>query len=253
MDLAGPKRQWTGSSRSSRKRRRRGLSGQSTTDQRDGVPAVPDSDEVHKSGHHRSRETATAEEPDRGTQQPLSGLLIAVSSLSSHASETPLESSSATTAAPLTTIDASDEVLASSTYNALVELCQRAGARTTSQVHKRVQVVVASSAAVHQQTQRVRKAWKLSIPVVKPSWVHRCLQLRHKVDWTDFLYPMGSTKLSRNEAGRSEGSSTSVVPKPSSSDVRRVVDLGCCCFCHESDSNDECPWCVDCGYEKTNS
>jgi BRCA1 C Terminus (BRCT) domain len=195
------------------------------------------------SGDQVSTVTATADEQGRGSHQPLSGLLVAVSSLSSEASEYPVEASRSANAGDAL----EDEPLDSSTYNALVELCQRAGARTTSQVHKRVQVVVASTAAVHRKTQRVRKAWKLSIPVVRPSWVHRCLELKHKADWTEFLYPVGSSKPSRDEPEKNGGPSKSLAKKPSSSDGVRVVDLGCCCLCHESDSNHECPWCVDCG------
>jgi hypothetical protein len=255
MDSTEPKRQWTGNSRSSRKRRRRGPSGSGRTNPGEGATVGSDAALLcHSSGDQASSVTATADKQGRGSHQPLSGLLVAVSSLSSEASEQPLQPSrSAKAAGPPATNAEADETLDSSTYNALVELCQLAGTRTTSQVHRRVQVVVASPAAVHRQSQRVRKAWKLSIPVVRPSWVHRCLELKQKVDWTDYLYPMLSGKLSRDEPGRKEGSLKSVVPKPSSSVVAQAVDLGCCCFCHESDSNDECPWCVDCGFKKVGS
>lgn len=253
MDSTEPKRQHTGSSGSSRKRRRRGPSGKGRTNHDDGELVVAGSAVCRSSCNQVSLSaTSTADKQGIGSHQPLSGLLVAVSSLSSEVPDQPLESSAASDSPPKSPNEA-DHPLDSSTYNALVELCQQAGARTTSQVHKRVQVVVASPAAVDRQTQRVRKAWKQSIPVVRPSWVHRCLQLKQKVDWSEFLYPVGSSKPSRDKAGMHEGSAKSKVPRPSPSAGARVVDLGCCCFCHESDSKDDCPWCIDCGFEKVDS
>lgn len=229
------------------------------------------------SGQERREENTMEEQCGANScaAKPLSGVLVAVSSLIVESTSNPSataaascpvrgESSMATSSKcgntgqhhddPDDNKDNNNDSLL--TYNALIRLCQSAGARTTPQVHRRVQVVVATpaaaAAAAANGTQRVRKARKLSIPVVSPGWVRLCVQRKHRVDWTAFAYRAESTSAAAAARTR-PCRNVEAVPR-CDSDLRsgllveeaRIIDLGCCCVCHESESPADCPWCVDC-------
>ena len=133
-------------------------------------------------------------------------------------------------------------------YSSIVSLCKDLGAQTTGQVHKRVDAVIATESAVHGNTQRVRKAWKKGIPVVDPSWIRSCMEEGRLVDMRRYLQqkvqaknPTSQPKDADPDVSR-EGNSV-----PLETDQTRMVDLGCCCVCHENASGPtDCAWCVEC-------
>lgn len=149
----------------------------------------------------------------RPTKLPLTGKVIAVSTLTQGDSS----------------IDSSGTIIA---------LCKSAGAQYTAQVHRKVYCLVASSSAVKGATQRVRKAWKRRIPVVSIDWIKQCVETGKLQDMDDFRMPEKPT--SRDTSAPVASKNTDVVLE------ERIVELGCCCACHESDDIKDCEWCTDC-------
>ena len=138
-------------------------------------------------------------------------------------------------------------------YSQIVSLCKDLGAQTTGQVHKRVDVVIATQSAVDGNTQRVRKAWKKGIPVVLSEWIQECLKQHHVVDMEPFKKSeskgtVGNLQLKEKAFKKKEKRSAANV-----ADQTRTLDLGCCCVCHETSPNSrtECDWCVECSINRT--
>lgn len=156
---------------------------------------------------------------------PLAGKLVAVSTL---AEASPLQSPES--------------------YSQLIALCRQAGADTTSQVHKRVDFVIASDAAVAGETQRVRKGWKLGIPVLNSEWIKQCLTQESKTPLDGFLHEPSIDRPKPHKSCDSfcfDPRSNTLEPK---SDTTQQVDLGCCCICHENTKEKtNCEWCIECG------
>lgn len=71
------------------------------------------------------------------------------------------------------------------TYEELKKQVENTGASVTGIVHKKVFVLVATDQAFEQKTQRVRKALKFNIPLVKPSWIQACAKSGSIVDRND--------------------------------------------------------------------
>ena len=151
----------------------------------------------------------------RSTKLPLTGKVIAVSTLAQGDSS----------------IDSSGTIIA---------LCKSAGAQYTAQVHRKVYCLVASSSAVKGATQRVRKAWKRKIPVVSIDWIKQCAETGKLLDMEDFRM-QEETRTSSDAFAPVSSNSMDVVLE------ERIVELGCCCVCHESsDAVKDCKWCTDC-------
>jgi hypothetical protein len=153
-------------------------------------------------------------------------------------------------------------------YSSLVEMCVGGGAVTSPQVHRRVSCVVATSCAVLGNTQRVRKARKLSIPVVSVAWLRDSLQAgvplpfdtygllpsrsaREEAERVD--KPAAGARFDRSLGDGSVGKEKVSSHKTEASESLRevVVELGCCCACHDGHdgvggASEDCPWCVDC-------
>ena len=144
-------------------------------------------------------------------------------------------------------------------YKTVTNYCYQAGATVSSQVHKKVQCVLCTPAAVIQATQRVRKAQKKSIPLVDVAWLWSCLQQSKRLDFDAYLLdyptkvPPPTTTSKSDDSNSSNGISSGEV-HVESVDVREIpedagwseaVDVGCCCVCHENGDTD-CPWCVNC-------
>jgi hypothetical protein len=185
-----------------------------------------------------------------GAHKPLQGLTIAVSTLVAAADKNERE---------LGPTGGSKE---RNNYKCLVQLCQKAGAQTTGQVHSRVDCVVATEHAIRDATQRVRKAWKKGIPVVHVAWVERCCKENRRLPMKGsyvFETPASDSSIVTTAASTSqkgierdggarkrrktgkEQVSTPIEEAPSV----KTVQLGCCCACHENGDTD-CPWCVSC-------
>jgi hypothetical protein len=172
-------------------------------------------------------------------KRPLNGLLVAVSALKESSNE----------ASP-------------DTYNHLLSLCQQSGAQTTSQIHKRVKVLIVTPSAVRNGTQRVRKAWKFNLPVVDASWLHACIQQETRIPLDEYriLPPVDDDKKTTTTALWKK--TTNSTKKNTNNDVvadrigdssleEKHLDLGCCCICHDAadghgKKETDCAWCVDC-------
>lgn len=215
---------------------------------------------------HTTTKGFTKEETDDKTprrSQPLHGKVIAVSTQQQSTQESTTPSNNTGSCS----IGSSSDVY---TYKSVCAMCVRAGATITGQVHKKVLCVVATpEAAGHISsgttsftqsskfgccpTQRVRKAWKRNVPVVAVQWVMDCQE-------RNLLLPMEEKYLWMESSQHASGSSSSVVGAKNkhsskatgatiSHPIERIVELGCCCVCHEnepSNSISDCEWCVDC-------
>ena len=149
-------------------------------------------------------------------------------------------------------------------FTQLRDLCLTAGANVSSQVHKKVHAVIASPEAVATPaTQRVRKAWKLGIPVLQITWLQHCIQNQQLLSMDAHSFPQQSPHvngptLSSNSLQQDPECSRKKKLKlqpdkghESSAAVTKEVhiDLGCCCICHDSVAEGvvtDCAWCVDC-------
>lgn len=168
------------------------------------------------------------------TSTPLQGKVVAVSTVLDAASEA----------------DHKDE----KSYAAVASLCQKAGAQTTAQVHKKVFCVVATDSAAGYGTQtasqRVRKAWKRNITVVRVEWLEKCIKERWLLPFTEeFLIHPSEKQIEREELKKEQKVSNDSDAKPTAEAnidyEERQLDLGCCCACHETDDK-TCEWCLDC-------
>lgn len=136
-------------------------------------------------------------------------------------------------------------------YSQIVSLCKDLGAQTTGQVHRRVDAVIATQSAVEGNTQRVRKAWKKGIPVVSPAWIRTCMKEGRSVGMGPFLQtqPVENHRSQPRKQAKAVPCSGDSVPVEK--DESWVVDLGCCCVCHEAASDPtDCSWCVDCSLNR---
>ena len=164
---------------------------------------------------------------------PLSGKLFAVSTLVDKAA------------------DGSHE----HTYKSVSALCELGGGKCTSQVHKKVFCVVATSCAIEAETQRVRKAWKKGIPVLRVEWAQDCIDRGRLVDFGEHRVHFDPSRAAvaekLREGSKSEAkTTTNSLCEDELPDAVRTLDLGCCCVCHENGQEADCSWCVDCSVNK---
>lgn len=154
-------------------------------------------------------------------------------------------------------------------YNQLHDMCTVVGAKVSSQVHKKVHALVASPEAVEQPaTQRVRKAWKLGVPVVRIDWLSDCLKSQSFIPIQQAnIYPVPPKVVVSKTDGKNieehpakKQKRRPTIPRSESKELTflssnhtRQLDLGCCCICHDSVPENvatDCPWCVDCDRNK---
>jgi hypothetical protein len=186
-----------------------------------------------------NEEDNSAQTPKRTQRLPLQGKLFAVTTL--------VEAST----------DESPEG-----YSQLIELCKKCGAKTTGQVHKRVDAVIAAQSAVKGGTQRVRKAWKKGIPVVDPSWIRECLNQGKALEMGPYTQgPLKVDSAARKKApssksgdpkgGDKSGKDGESVLEKEDEGLSVTIDLGCCCLCHDTTSGrTDCAWCIDCSVNR---
>lgn len=179
---------------------------------------------------------------------PLRGLIIAISTIQSAEQEED------------TTKDQVTKTTENLSYKEVAEICRQAGATISGQVHRKVHCLLCSSLAIHQATQRTRKAIKKNIPLVDLAWLHQCIKEGRKLELTPFLIP--STKLDQiindqNKKKQTSSSSSAAISKDNvgndnqnddipESGWSSPVNLGCCCSCHEFGTTKDCEWCADC-------
>jgi twin BRCT domain len=174
---------------------------------------------------------------------PLKGKIVALSSALSKAerrNSTNVEEEERTNAS----MNARGEVLTPTyqpSYQDLAILCHSAGAEVTAMVHRRVFCLIVTDAAAKQNTQKIRKARKYGVPIVKVAWLRDCLAQRKVVPFELVEVPSRMSWISSTtNAGLVKLQSTA--PE----EEGRTVDLGCCCACHELGTTSTCQWCVDC-------
>jgi len=209
-------------------------------------------DSLNSSRRRRLRRRQQQERTDDGSEtKPLSGILVSIS----------------TSAGKEPASGAPGGAAAADNYKGISELCRRLGARTTGQVHRKVDCVLASKTAVDGDTQRVRKARKKGVPVVDIEWLRNFdggatttyIPFDAYVIAADDKKPTASIIASNQTnlkqcatseaAAAAAAAAASAVPVPSEiAGWSEAVDLGCCCVCHESGApiEDDCPWCVEC-------
>jgi hypothetical protein len=144
-------------------------------------------------------------------------------------------------------------------FNSVSETCKALGAVVTSQISKRVQLLVCTPSAVKQATQRVRKAFKKNVPVVAIDWLEACKKEGKRMPLEQFLLDEDVKDAVKKRATNLNKETSDEVPdddaiiKEKSKEEpgddagwSEPKDLGCCCVCHENGSENECKWCVDC-------
>jgi hypothetical protein len=142
---------------------------------------------------------------------------------------------------------------ADASFRAVSDLCASLGASVSSQVCKRVNLLVCTPSAVDNATQRVRKAYKKKIPLVDMQWLVECQKQRCKLDIDEFRLDEKAQKAIESRANKRNN------PKDFPNESRELdkeenlpeagwsepVSLGCCCVCHENGSEADCKWCTD--------
>ena len=125
---------------------------------------------------------------------PLKGMTIAVSA----------HQKSSTSTSPASS---------SSSYNTISQECRDLGATVTGQVHKRVNFVICTDSAMEQNTQRVRKAMKWNIPIVKIDWIRQCKIQKRRVDYEPYVLSVSTKKKEKAEVAEEKTPSSSKVTK----------------------------------------
>jgi hypothetical protein len=191
--------------------------------------------------------------PTKKQTKPFSGKLFAISTLSKGNFAKSAKASDG----------AADDTRDSTSYKRLLAVCQFGGAACTSQVHKKVFCLVATTTACDNATQRVRKAWKKGIPVVKDTWLHKCLSVGFMLPFADDRVMLpgipsvlhDDRELAEVQTPTNYGCQSQGVDGNSQINIvtERVVYLGCCCICHETDSVVvDCVWCrTDCSVRQS--
>lgn len=176
----------------------------------------------------------------KSKQLPLSNLVVAISTKAGQ------EKSS-------TSADEKKEA-ASLSYKSVQEICRvELGATVSSQIHKRVHCLIATSASLEKSTQRVRKALKLGIPIVDIEWVHACRSRKQKVDFEPQyrVDQLARTQHANNKEHQQKSNKKDDAAAQQQHEYQEVpeegwtepVACGCCCVCHENGDPD-CPWCL---------
>lgn len=128
-------------------------------------------------------------------------------------------------------------------FNEVCQTCKEMGAQVTSQVSKRVQLLLCTRSAVEKATQRVRKAYKKKIPLVNVEWLEACRQAGSLLDMDPFrLDDQAKHAISRREKNLG-GIPELPADTPGDTGWTESVSYGCSCVCHENGTEKECPWC----------
>jgi hypothetical protein len=224
-----------------------------------------------------------------GKKLPLQGIVVAVSTLQNSEHQDPPSSEQKNDAATLSSSSSSSAAAAAAaaaapaSYQSLSQMCRDLGATVSGQVHKRLHCVIATPAAIHHRTQRVRKANQRSVPLVDVDWIQQCQRQNQCLDLKPFLLLLldpsssssssfslqpsssttsasssketkkdkKSTKKQKGEEAQDDNDNTSdpvesllMESNSSSGCWSEPVDCGCCCVCHENGTEQECPWCM---------
>eukprot|EP00037_Helgoeca_nana_P009087 m.80035 g.80035 ORF g.80035 m.80035 type:complete len:230 (+) comp19339_c0_seq1:171-860(+) len=126
------------------------------------------------------------------------------------------------------------------------------GATYSPTVHRRLDVLVASSEAVRMQTQRVRKAMKFRVPIVKLGWVLSCEAAGAWVDPLLFSWPPPVPRQPREPTPSDPAPSgkrsleSSATQSSAISATSKIEWTACYCVCHDDeDAAAFCDWCTE--------
>ena len=153
---------------------------------------------------------------------PLSGLTFAVTTLDIHGEKHSNDDQS---------------------YKAVAKLLTSLGATVTGQVHKGITGVICNASAVQQATQRVRKAVKRGVPLIRVEFLYDCQKQGERLTLGD--YEIIAHDLSANKSSRNDGTQVACTLTTRNEDQEEIeeilesqwtepVALGCCCVCHEN-------------------
>jgi len=117
----------------------------------------------------------------------------------------------------------------------LERIVKAAGGQVSPIVHQRVNIVVATAIAAKKRSQRVRKALKHAIPIVSPEFLMKCHEMQQLEPVDNFLLEVPNEETAPVVKSQTFPTETEV--------PIRVVDLGCCCSCHD-DGKSSCDWCL---------
>jgi len=133
-----------------------------------------------------------------------------------------------------------------SEYSKVAKLIVENGGQISSTVHKRVTALISTQGALERCTQRVRKAHKLTIPIVPLSYVVDCISSNKLHSLNDYALDTSSVEidLARRAKTREEAKKMKVNASEDAIEPKHVrkVHLGCCCSCHD-ENKPHCSWC----------
>lgn len=142
-------------------------------------------------------------------------------------------------------------------YNDVKQIVEQLGGKISPTVHKRVDFMVATDSAVTTATQRIRKAHKFGIPVLRMEYIEFCTQ--HKKlpsDITPYVYNNIEEMVEKyKEAvatatalGKRKTCDTRTDTPNSDSHIPNIsrddLVFECSCICHDR-GEVSCSWCVD--------
>ncbi len=130
-------------------------------------------------------------------------------------------------------------------YNEVCQICKEMGAQVTSQVSKRVQLLLCTRSAVERATQRVRKAYKKKVPMVDVMWLQNCRKEGYLISMEPFRLDEEAKHAISHRENNIAADSDEVVDVPEDAGWSEPVSFGCSCVCHENGTQKDCQWCSD--------
>lgn len=153
-------------------------------------------------------------------------------------------------------------------YNSVKSMIEELGGKICSTVHKKVNFIISSDAAIKNATQKIRKALKFEIPVLKIEYIEYCYKnKRVPTDMITYVYhniadavqehkrfrdnvatsPFHVEKVARKRKNRFRDKSidddVAVAPYKPPRLIAEDVTFECGCICHDRGEN-RCEWCI---------
>jgi hypothetical protein len=200
-------------------------------------------DRVKHRKHEKEHLTSPTPSQPKNDPMPLHGYVVAVSILQSATSGTKIGRGSSETKlqdrSPLCS------------YQEVCARCRDLGAIVSELISKRVFALVCTKEAANQATQRVRKAIKRRIPIVSVEWIVACQEHGQLVSMEPYrLDSEAGMAINRRQNVRSLTLEKDLEIEDRielfDAKIGKVIDLGCCCICHEQGSTANCSWCTNC-------
>lgn len=141
-------------------------------------------------------------------------------------------------------------------FNKMKKAVTDAGGIVCPSVHKKVNYLLATEYAFASRTQKVRKAIKLKVCIVRPGFLDACIAAGRKADHKPFAFDVSAAATADNEGGRKKNGSGSlpggsldpIVPGVLTGkdilDLEIVIPMDCYCVCHDS-GLPYCDWCTE--------